>query len=33
MTVEEAREFFTNHPKITKFLDMLENVGLGYIKL
>jgi excinuclease UvrABC ATPase subunit len=33
MSVEEAKEFFTNHPKITKFLDVLEEVGLGYIKL
>lgn len=32
-TVEEAREFFTNHPKIRKYLDVLDEVGLGYIKL
>jgi excinuclease ABC subunit A len=33
MTVEEARQFFSRHPKITKFLDVLDEVWLGYIKL
>jgi excinuclease ABC subunit A len=33
MTVEEARNFFSHHPKITKFLDVLDEVWLGYIKL
>jgi excinuclease ABC subunit A len=33
MTIEEAREFFANHPKITKVLQVLDEVGLWYIKL
>lgn len=33
MTVEEAFEFFVNHPKIAKKLQTLKDVGLGYIKL
>lgn len=33
MTVEVALEFFTNHPKINKKLTILDEVGLGYIKL
>jgi excinuclease ABC subunit A len=33
MTVEEAREFFTNIPSIRTKLETLERVGLGYIKL
>jgi excinuclease ABC subunit A len=33
MTVEEAKEFFTNHPKITKVLNVLDEVWLWYIKL
>jgi len=33
MRVDEAREFFENHPKIKRKLDMLSEVGLGYIKL
>ena len=32
-TVEEAHSFFTNHPKISKILKVLEDVGLNYIKL
>jgi excinuclease UvrABC ATPase subunit len=28
MTIEEAREFFANHPKITKVLQVLDEVGL-----
>ena len=26
MTIEEAKEFFTNHPKITKVLQVLDEV-------
>lgn len=33
MTVEEARQFFANHPKIAKVLTVLEEVWLWYIKL
>ncbi|MFA6617906.1 MAG: excinuclease ABC subunit UvrA [Candidatus Neomarinimicrobiota bacterium] len=33
MTVEEALEFFQNHPKIRKKLQTLTDVGLGYIHL
>jgi len=33
MTIEEAAEFFENHPKIKRFADCLVDVGLDYIKL
>ena len=33
MTVEEAKDFFSSHPKITKILDVLDEVWLWYIKL
>ena len=33
MTVDEACEFFANHPKLIKKLQTLKDVGLGYIKL
>jgi len=33
MTVEEALDFFASHPKITRILQVLSNIGLGYIKL
>jgi excinuclease ABC subunit A len=33
MTVDEAAEFFANHPKIKRKLKTLRDVGLGYIKL
>ncbi|WP_457678370.1 excinuclease ABC subunit UvrA [Thermovibrio sp.] len=33
MTVEEAMEFFKNHPKIFRKLKTLYDVGLGYLKL
>ncbi len=33
MTVDEAFEFFSNHPKIKRKLKTLRRVGLGYIKL
>ena len=33
MTVDEACEFFENVPRIKKIIDMLQEVGLGYIHL
>ncbi len=33
MTVEEALSFFANRPKILKHIQVLYDVGLGYIKL
>ncbi len=33
MTVDEANEFFIGNPKITRYLKVLSDVGLGYIKL
>ncbi len=33
MTVEEAKEFFENIPRIFRKLKTLEDVGLGYVKL
>lgn len=33
LTVDEAVEFFENHPKIKRKLKTLQDVGLGYIKL
>ncbi len=33
MTVEEALEFFKNQPRIIKVLEVLNDVGLWYIKL
>ncbi|MBM6617220.1 excinuclease ABC subunit UvrA [Bacillus suaedaesalsae] len=33
MTVEDALDFFTNHPKIHRKLQTIMDVGLGYIKL
>ncbi|MFW9922011.1 MAG: excinuclease ABC subunit UvrA [Candidatus Thorarchaeota archaeon] len=33
MTVDQALEFFKDHPKITQILQTLQDVGLGYIKL
>lgn len=33
MTVEEGVEFFKNHPKISRKLETLYQVGLGYIKI
>lgn len=32
-TVDEARNVFANHPRITRILDTLISVGLGYLKL
>jgi len=33
MTMDEAADFFANHPKIKRKLKTLQDVGLGYIKL
>ncbi|QQS35145.1 MAG: excinuclease ABC subunit UvrA [Ignavibacteriales bacterium] len=33
MTVDESLEYFKGHDKITKYLQVLSDVGLGYIKL
>ena len=33
MTVDEAQEFFENHPKLRDKVQTLAQVGLGYIKL
>lgn len=33
MTVDESLEYFKGHDKITKYLQVLADVGLGYIKL
>jgi excinuclease ABC subunit A len=33
MTMDEAAEFFANHPRIKRKLGTLQDVGLGYIKL
>lgn len=33
MTITEAREFFGNVNRIAKYLEMLELVGLGYVRL
>lgn len=33
MSVEEALQFFSSHPKIRRRLQTLNDVGLGYIKL
>lgn len=32
-TVDEARVAFQNHPRITRILDTLISVGLGYLKI
>ena len=33
MTIEEAAEFFSAHPKIGRALNLLVDTGLGYLKL
>ena len=33
MTVTEALDFFANHPKVKNKLEVMNDVGLGYIKL
>ena len=33
MTIEETMDFFSAHPKILKIIEVLNDVGLWYIKL
>lgn len=33
MTIEEALDFFSAHPKVYKVMDVLSSIGLGYVKL
>ena len=33
MTIDQAKEFFKNIPKIHRTLNILSDVGLGYVKL
>ncbi|PMP85265.1 MAG: excinuclease ABC subunit UvrA [Thermodesulfobium narugense] len=33
MSVDEAREFFSSHPAISRKLSVLSDIGLGYIRL
>ncbi len=33
MSIEEAAEFFTSFPKISRTLDLLRQTGLGYLQL
>lgn len=33
LTVEQARKLFENYPSLTRRLEMLEEVGLGYLRL
>jgi excinuclease ABC subunit A len=33
MTIEEARAFFENHPRIKQIVQTLYDVGLGYVRL
>ncbi len=33
MTVSQAHEFFSDHPKIARSISQLERVGLGYVAL
>ena len=33
MTVEEAMPFFANHERIRRKLEIMNDVGLGYVKL
>lgn len=33
MPIEEAAQFFSSHPAISRYLDTLVDVGLGYIRL
>lgn len=33
MTISQAKEFFASVTRITKYLEVLESVGLGYIRL
>lgn len=33
MTLSEAREFFAAHPRIARYLTVMEEIGLGYLPL
>lgn len=33
MTIEEAYDFFENHPRLSRILKTMNDVGLGYMKL
>jgi excinuclease ABC subunit A len=33
MTVREAREFFVNEPSVLRSLQLLQDIGLGYLRL
>ena len=33
LTIEKAKEFFKNIPKLAKALELLSDIGLGYLKL
>jgi excinuclease ABC subunit A len=33
MTVQEAREFFVNEPSVLRSLQLLQDIGLGYLRL
>ncbi len=33
MDIREARTFFEHHPKIARILDVLDRIGLGYVRL
>ncbi len=33
MTIEEAEQFFENHPRLKRILKTMNDVGLGYLKL
>ncbi|MDW8134222.1 MAG: hypothetical protein RMJ66_04065 [Bacteroidia bacterium] len=33
MTISEAKEFFDFHPKILRYLSIMEEIGLGYLTL
>ena len=33
MTVEEAFDFFSSHPKVARVLGVLNTIGIGYVKL
>jgi excinuclease ABC subunit A len=33
MTVREAREFFANDPPVLRSLQLLQDIGLGYLRL
>jgi len=33
MTIEEGYEFFANHPRVSRILKTMNDVGLGYMRL